>query len=45
MDLVDGQTVDFSMITGVQACAVPLPGAVWLLVSGLAGVIGFRRRS
>ncbi|NOU14683.1 MAG: PEP-CTERM sorting domain-containing protein, partial [Methylococcaceae bacterium] len=24
--------------------AVPLPGAIWLFVTGIAGVLGLRRR-
>jgi hypothetical protein len=30
--------------TGDDFASVPLPGAVWLLGSGLAGLVGLRRR-
>jgi hypothetical protein len=32
------------MISGGEAQVVPIPGAIWLLASGLFGVAGFRRR-
>lgn len=46
IDLAEGESIDFSMMTAAQAqvSAVPIPGAVWLLASGLAGVIGIRGR-
>ncbi len=34
---------DFSTISGTTS-AVPIPAAVWLLGSGLAGLVGIRRR-
>jgi hypothetical protein len=33
-----------NLITGVVSSPVPIPGAVWLLGSGLIGLAGIRRR-
>jgi len=34
-------TLNIDNITAVSVSAVPLPGAVWLMISGLASLIGF----
>jgi hypothetical protein len=38
-------TSDFAEFDGLQLTPVPLPAAVWLLLSGAAGLAGFGRRS
>jgi hypothetical protein len=44
-DLLAGQRYDFSMGASAEASAVPVPAAVWLLGSGLIGLVGLRRRA
>jgi hypothetical protein len=34
----------FEMIDNVEFNSIPIPGAIWLLGSGLVGLAGFRRR-
>jgi len=42
-DLIDeGGTV--KLLGGAEISQVPIPGAVWLLGSGLIGIVGFRRK-
>ena len=41
---VDGYSLDSGDNWQVKASSVPIPGAVWLLGSGLLGLIGFRRK-
>ena len=41
----DGLEISIDSIHVVPIRVVPIPGAVWLLGSGLVGVIGLRRRS
>ena len=40
---VDGLQIDQIVVD--TKCAVPVPGAVWLLGTGLFGMIGIRRKS
>jgi len=46
-DLLEGQTVNFSALVSSQAevAPVPVPAAVWLLGSGLVGLLGIRKRT
>lgn len=46
LDLVEGQIVDFSVLTGAEAglSPVPIPGAFWLLSSGFVGIASLRKR-
>ncbi len=37
-------TFELSLRANVQASAIPVPGAVWLLGSALVGMAGLRRR-
>ncbi len=39
----DGDFDDFILAAKVKAAPTPIPGAVWLLGSGLLGVMGFKR--
>lgn len=41
----NGADVDWDFVRVSQNAPVPLPGAVWLLGSGLAGLIGARRKN
>ena len=45
INLAAGQAVDFSVLASANttASAVPVPAAVWLLGSGLVGLLGARR--
>jgi hypothetical protein len=40
----DGTSVDGNYVINLSSTAVPIPGAVWLLGSGLIGLVGLRRR-
>lgn len=42
-DPVNG-TADLDAIAALSTTAAPIPGAVWLLASGLLGLVGIRRR-
>ena len=39
-----GETAQFKVRTSFTVSAVPIPGAVWLLGSGLMGLVGLRRK-
>jgi hypothetical protein len=41
---VGGQSYDAALTFNTNVAAVPLPGATWLFLSGLGGLIGARRR-
>jgi hypothetical protein len=45
--MLAGQSIDFSAVVSAQSevATVPVPGAVWLLGSGLIGLYGIRRKS
>ena len=45
-DLAAGETVDldFKYVLATGSSATPIPGAVWLLGSGLAGLVGLRKK-
>ncbi|AEG02053.1 hypothetical protein [Methylomonas methanica] len=39
-----GQTMDSYVQAGWQMSAVPIPGSVWMLISGCVGILGVNRR-
>ena len=44
IDKMAGTAGKFIEAVGGEECCVPIPGAVWLLGSGLLGLIGIRRK-
>ena len=43
-DYVNDSLSDFTLGAWVTASAVPIPSAIWLLGSGLTGIVGIRKK-